>query len=247
MKLRFGLRFWMAGIVVLAAAAVLLMVWQPWKSGEPALTAQDAEQAVLEQYPGKIEQSVLEDGQYKLRLRSESGLYQVAVDAGSGKVNSIERIEAAADTERKTLLSREQVKADLQSRIDGEIAKLELVELEGKQAYQAVIVQQNGTSREMTLDPYTGETLVSRTISSPGRKEGTKSRLLTEDEAAKLALAEIPGEVDDVELRGADGSTPYYLVEIDLADGREATVEVQAISGAIRTVTWDDDEPDSDD
>ncbi|RCX23839.1 peptidase YpeB-like protein [Fontibacillus phaseoli] len=240
------LRFWFAGILVIAAFA-MLMIWRPWESGEPAITAQDAEQTVLDQYPGKIEQSVSEDGQYKLRLRSESGLYQVDVDADSGKVISITQVENKGDTEPKSLLSREQVKAGLQSSTKGgEIVKLELIDQAGKQVYHAVVRQQNDGPLEMTLDPYTAEILSSRIVSSSQQGKGPQDKLLTESEASKLALAEIPGEVDDVELRGVDSGTPYYLVEIDLVDGREATVEINAISGVIRTVTWDEDEPDKD-
>ncbi|WP_410768923.1 PepSY domain-containing protein [Fontibacillus sp. BL9] len=239
------LRSWLAGILVIAGFAVLMMR-QPWKSGEPALTAREAEQTVLAQYPGKIEQSVYENGQYNLRLRSESGLYQVEVNADSGKVNSIIQVENTGDTDQKSLLSREQVKADLQAGIKGEIVKLELIEQSGKQVYHAIVSQQNDGSLEMTLDPYTAEILSSEIVSSPQQGKGTQDRMLTESEASELALAEIPGEVDDVELRGVDSGTPYYLVDIDLVDGREATVEINAISGVIRTVTWDEDEPDKD-
>ena len=38
-----------------------------------------------------------------------------------------------------------------------------------------------------------------------------------------------------------------YLVEIEANDGREATVEINAITGKINTLTWDDDDDDDDD
>lgn len=63
--------------------------------------------------------------------------------------------------------------------------------------------------------------------------------LLTEEEAAQLALQHIPGEVDDVDWKQIDG-TGFYLVEIDLDDGREAIVQIHAITGEVMSVTWDD-------
>lgn len=235
----------LAGMIVFAATAVL-MYWQPWRLGEPELTAQAAEQAVLAQYPGKIEQIKLENGRYELQLRSESGLYQVALDASSGTIDSIRQIEAAAKSESKTLQSREQVKSKLQSLIEGKIDRLELIQQEGEQVYQAVIKLKDGVTKEYILDPYTGEMISSRDIQTPLPEDDKMARLLTEAEASKRALAKVPGLVDDVDLRGTDSGIPYYLIEIDLKDGREATVEVNAISGAIRSVTWDDDEPDED-
>ncbi len=237
-------RFRIRLAVLLVFAAVVIILWHPWKSNKPAISAQAAEQAVLGQYPGTIERNVLEDGLYKLQLRTESGLYRIDLDSRTGRVNAIRLVEAASGAEPKTLQSRDQIKAKLQSRIDGTINKLELVEREGNRVYQAEIVDTSGLSKELVLDPYTGETISSRDLPSVSQGDDSVARLLKESEAAKLALAEIPGTVDDVDLRGVDSGLPYYLVEIDLKDGREATVEVNAISGDIQSVTWERDEPD---
>ncbi|WP_010271240.1 PepSY domain-containing protein [Paenibacillus senegalensis] len=63
--------------------------------------------------------------------------------------------------------------------------------------------------------------------------------LLTEEEAAQRALQHISGEVDDVDLKQIDG-TGFYLVEIELEDGREAIVQIHAITGEVMSVSWDD-------
>ncbi|MEK5447789.1 PepSY domain-containing protein [Paenibacillus sp. FSL R7-0331] len=68
-------------------------------------------------------------------------------------------------------------------------------------------------------------------------------RVVSEAEAVKLALQEVPGEADDVDT-GINEAGAFYLVEINTSDGREAVVQVDAISGAIRSVTWE--EPDDD-
>ena len=47
--------------------------------------------------------------------------------------------------------------------------------------------------------------------------------------------------MDDLEAKNINGMT-YYLVEIEANDGREATVEINAITGKINTLTWDDDQ-----
>nr|WP_246427721.1 PepSY domain-containing protein [Paenibacillus phyllosphaerae] len=71
----------------------------------------------------------------------------------------------------------------------------------------------------------------------------TPSVLLTKDKAAELALKQVSGKVEDVDLEETGGN-PYYLVEIDTPDGREAVVQLHAVSGEAMSVTWDDDEED---
>lgn len=65
--------------------------------------------------------------------------------------------------------------------------------------------------------------------------------LLNEDEASKLALKKVNGTVTDVDIEKVQGKW-YYFVEINTPDGREADVQLNAASGAIISVTWDDND-----
>ncbi len=76
--------------------------------------------------------------------------------------------------------------------------------------------------------------------------EGKVSKSLTEQEAAALALQQVAGIVDDIDLENVNGIT-YYLVDIETEDGREAKVEINAITGEVKSLTWDDDGQDDDD
>lgn len=244
-----GLRrllWWGAGAltVVLLVAVVW---WKPWEPGREQLSAEAAAQAVLAQYPGEILHSTLQDGTYMIQLRSETGLYGVQVDATTAAVQSIQRLETSPQVEEKTLLSREQMKSELSRQRTGEqLVSLELVEQQGSPVYSAVVKAKDNSRQELTIDPYTGEVLSSKAIkAAPSSEAGGKTnepKFLSEKQAKQKALSRVPGEVDDVELRGTNSGNPYYLVEIDLEDGREATVQVNAISGAIRSVTWDKDD-----
>ncbi|WP_434748900.1 PepSY domain-containing protein [Paenibacillus amylolyticus] len=240
------LLWWGAGTL----AVMLLTAWIWWKPWEPArqqLSADAAAQSVLEQYPGEIIHSTLKDGTYLMQLRSETGLYDVQVDAFTAAVQSIKRLEASPQAEEKTLWSREQMKSELLKQRAGEqLVSLELVEQQGSPVYTAVVKARDNSRQELTIDPYTGDILSSKAIKAPpvSGDGGTEKapQFLSEKQAKQKALARVPGEVDDVELRGTNSGNPYYLVEIDLEDGREATVQVNAISGAIRSVTWDKDD-----
>ena len=69
---------------------------------------------------------------------------------------------------------------------------------------------------------------------------------LTEDEVIAIALAEVPGEVRDVELETEDGQQ-VYEVEIIGADGIEMEVEIAADTGyVLEGEAETDDEGDDD-
>ena len=69
---------------------------------------------------------------------------------------------------------------------------------------------------------------------------------LSEEQAIAIALAEIPGAVEEVELEREDGIL-VYEVEIETADGGETEVEINANSGEIIEVSVDNDDDDHDD
>lgn len=74
--------------------------------------------------------------------------------------------------------------------------------------------------------------------SKPERKPKPKKRI-TEEEAAAIALKTVDGKVDDIDLIQS-GGVAYYLVEIDREDGEDGTVQINAITGEVKSVTWDD-------
>lgn len=241
-------------VTALASAAVLLTaLWQPdLRAGEQLMTAQEAERKILQQYPGTIEKTTLEDGQYKLSLQSRTGRYQVIVNANNGEVESIKQLETVKDPGRKTLQSREQVKSGLQSSQEGRVDMLELLQKDGIPFYEALITKKNGSTEAVKVDPYSGKTISSRPVEKPplSDKQDKPVRLITEKQAIKAALARISGTADGVEMRNDKNGVPYYLVEVERSDGSEATVEVNAITGVVRSFMLepaDADSPETDD
>lgn len=62
---------------------------------------------------------------------------------------------------------------------------------------------------------------------------------ITASEAAQIAVNEIGGVVDDIDLEEMGGSL-FYLIEIELHDDLEAVVQVDSLTGAIISISWDD-------
>ncbi|MFD1888059.1 PepSY domain-containing protein [Paenibacillus wenxiniae] len=77
----------------------------------------------------------------------------------------------------------------------------------------------------------------------PGKRPSSSATSITEKQAEQIAIGQVKGEVDDVKFKhsGKTGQQ-YYLVEMDTPDDREAVVQINAISGAVMSVTWDDEE-----
>lgn len=69
---------------------------------------------------------------------------------------------------------------------------------------------------------------------------------LTEAQAVEIALAEVPGDVQETELEREDGMQ-VYEVEILTADGVEMEIEIDANTGEILEVEAEDDDDDDDD
>jgi uncharacterized membrane protein YkoI len=61
-----------------------------------------------------------------------------------------------------------------------------------------------------------------------------------QDAAVEAALAEVPGEVFDVDLEGT-AEAPLWLVEVTDADGAEWDVAVNALDGTVTEVIADND------
>ncbi|MDG0053739.1 PepSY domain-containing protein [Paenibacillus sp. P2(2022)] len=81
--------------------------------------------------------------------------------------------------------------------------------------------------------------------SNPVHKPDPVSLVITENEAAKLAAKAVNGTSDDIELHRNDKGL-YYLVEVEIQDGREAVVQINAVSGSIDSITWEKEKQDHD-
>lgn len=63
--------------------------------------------------------------------------------------------------------------------------------------------------------------------------------IIPKEEAVNIALKEVKGDVDDVDFEEEDGIS-YYFIEIERSDDMEATIQINAVTGEIKTITWDD-------
>ncbi|MEM7730891.1 MAG: PepSY domain-containing protein [Pseudomonadota bacterium] len=65
---------------------------------------------------------------------------------------------------------------------------------------------------------------------------------LTETAAIEIALAQVPGEVQETELEREDGKMVYEVEIIAAADGKEMEVEIDAETGEVLEIEIEDDD-----
>ena len=145
----------------------------------------------------------------------------------------------------QSILSSEEVRAQILEQYKGEITNLEKIEdryLVALQletgTYRLEIAEEDG--RIIRMDR-TGEPSPDddKPAGSDSPVETEKSQPITEEQAKGIALERVNGEIDDIDYESSEEGS-YFLIEVELEDDHEATVQVHAITGEIMTVSWND-------
>lgn len=153
-------------------------------------------------------------------------------------------------------LSQKEAKDLVENRYKGEITKIEqnddnyVIEMDRNQIiYEIRLNASNGEvlsfskvgsrKNEEEKEPIAEDHSEQENQQELSEAESKTKVILTEAAAKEIALKEVDGIVDDIDLE-TSGDLMYYLVEIDTADDREAVVEIHASTGKVISVTWDD-------
>jgi uncharacterized membrane protein YkoI len=230
---------WSICAVLLIAGVISIgTVWNAQNNKAAALSEEEAVSAVLAQYPGEVLDVSLQNDAYLLQMKSDTGLYELQVDAEQGSILSIERLTGELSQEQLAAAFPAEKQGESQM-ADGQVQQTRAEN--GKEAEAA-----GSTDTQISSDS------VSAGKQAAGKKEiegnagpVKPDRIVTEKKAKSIALQQVQGEVEDLDFRD-EGGVRYYLIEIDTPDDREAIVQVNAISGAVMSVAWDEeDDPDS--
>ena len=95
--------------------------------------------------------------------------------------------------------------------------------------------------REVTIDATTGAVVATEEDIDASEADNSP---ITEDEAKEIVLREVGGRVTDVEVERRNGRI-VYEIEIQ-KNGEEADVHVDATTGTIVSIEWEDEEEDDD-
>ncbi|MBS4201096.1 PepSY domain-containing protein [Bacillus sp. FJAT-49732] len=224
---------WFIGILTIAVLSIIFYQWFSMESSK-TISEQEASELVTTKYSGKISQVQLTEDDYIIKLEKNSGLYEVKVNIHTGEISSLTQIKKnQTNIGKNNVLNEEQIKRIATSAGTGKLESLTQTLLNNQLIFTAVLVEKHQRTY-VKVDAHTGKVLSINT-----EKLNEPSKRITKQEAIKIAIRQVPGEVDEVKIKSIDNLT-YYFVEIDTKDDREATIQIQAITGEVKSVTWDD-------
>lgn len=218
--------------LLLAALLVFAAIQFTNVSASESITEGEARELIKDRYQGEILNLQKVNSTYLIEMKRGEGFYQIKLSENGGEILSFEQKDRILNGEQKQL-GEEKIKEIIQAEESGELLSLKRVTHKEKSAFEA-IVQKDEEKIKITVDALNGEILF-RTAD----ETEVPVRNLTEDEAIQIAIKNEPGQVDDISFEETDSGS-YYLVEIEKDDGREAAVQIHAITGTVMSVTWDD-------
>ncbi|MFC4601320.1 PepSY domain-containing protein [Cohnella hongkongensis] len=213
----------LAGYIVMLAAGIGIAaaLWRPWPGHQETLSREALQEAVLARYPGTVKDLVKAEDRYVMLLETDQGSYRVKADAGSGEIVYLERIGAPMNGH-------------------------EPAPTPAPTSAPAPGPSESPPSSPIS-SPSPSPTVPPSTSASPDEGNAKSPAFIGAERAKKLAAAHVKGTAEDVELKGRVAGKAYYLVEVDVEGGRDADVQVNAVSGAIMSVIWDDDDDEESD
>lgn len=226
----------MAAGTVLLGVIVIAFLLNPF-IGSESISAQEAEQSVLELYGGELVGTSEVDNRFAVDFNKADGLYTAMVNKATGQVESMKLIEKK---EPAAQLTEEQAGAAALKKVDGTLESVTY--LKDNQQYEVKIKDEKNITTVLVAAA-TGEigNITAEPIAKPDVKpEPEPDAAITQDEAIALAKQTLDGEVQEAEFVQTEGGG-YYLIEIENEESeREVTVQIHAIRGETLTVEWDD-------
>lgn len=226
----------MAAGTVLLGVIVIAFLLNPF-IGSESISAQEAEQSVLELYGGELVGTSEVDNRFAVDFNKADGLYTAMVNKATGQVESMKLIEKK---EPATRLTEEQAGAAALKKVDGTLESVTY--LKDNQQYEVKIKDEKNITTVLVAAA-TGEigNITAEPIAKPDVKpEPEPDAAITQDEAIAIAKQTLDGEVQEAEFVQTEGGG-YYLIEIENEESeREVTVQIHAIRGETLTVEWDD-------
>lgn len=239
----------MSGMLLLVVVAVsIAYIGVKAKTNIPV---EAAVSTVLEQYNGEVLAASLAGQFYVIKLKSATGLYEVKVDADGGGIYEIAELEryvaenGGTEGQMPTASPSPQATSSPQATPSPSEDNGSNIGT-GNPTDGGIVTDSPQPSAKPSTKPSTKPSAKPTEKPSDGSSSSSPSALITEKKAIELALAQVAGVVEEVELERS-GNKRYYLVEIETAEGKEAQVQINAASGKVMSITWGEDDDEDDD
>ncbi|MFJ5624206.1 PepSY domain-containing protein [Peribacillus loiseleuriae] len=187
--------------------------------------------------------------EYKVEIVNQDTEYDVDIDASTGNILKGEqdvRDQGDMDDEDISTLknvspaiSVENAKKTALANVKGTVTKTELDSDHNRLAYEIKLMTDNGSKAEVKVDATTGKVLKVEIEDEDISAFQNVSPAVSVENAKKIALAKVNGTVTKTEL-DSDHNRLVYEFELMTDQGREAEVKVDATTGKVLKVEFDD-------
>ncbi|QCU18614.1 peptidase [Bacillus altitudinis] len=218
----------LAGCLFILVAFAMLMIQT---IDQKILSEADIKKIIAKDYNGNITNIELINHKqdYTLTLENSNGIYQIIASSSSGQMKEMKQLKSY-------------------QKPNGKNAELQAEEVAVKKVKGTVIQKKEKSDRfiftiqsKKELYQVDVEKDTFKVIEAEKKKPTSKEKKLTKitvEEAIQIAVKEVGGTVDDADLETFSGML-VFEVELDLPDGREAEVLVNAYTGDIEGITYE--------
>ncbi|KML15249.1 peptidase [Bacillus sp. LK10] len=218
----------LAGCLFILVAFAMLMIQTIDKK---ILSEADIKKIIVKDYNGNITNIDLINHKqdYTLTLENSNGIYQIIASSSSGQMKEMKQLKSYQKPNEKN--------AELQAE-EVAVKKVKGTVIQKKEKSDRFIFTIESKKELYQVDV---EKDTFKVIEAEKKKPTSKEKKLTKitvEEAIQIAVKEVGGTVDDADLETFSGML-VFEVELDLPDGREAEVLVNAYTGDIEGITYE--------
>ncbi|MEK4020528.1 PepSY domain-containing protein [Bacillus sp. FSL K6-3176] len=218
----------LAGCLFILVAFAMLMIQT---IDQKILSEADIKKIIAKDYNGNITNINLINHKqdYTLTLENSNGIYQIIASSSSGQMKEMKQLKSYQKPNEKN--------AELQAE-EVAVKKVKGTVIQKKEKSDRFIFTIQSKKELYQVDV---EKDTFKVIEAEKKKPTSKEKKLTKitvEEAIQIAVKEVGGTVDDADLETFSGML-VFEVELDLPDGREAEVLVNAYTGDIEGITYE--------
>lgn len=218
----------LAGCLFILVAFAMIMIQT---IDQKILSEADIKKIIAKDYNGNITNIDLINHKqdYTLTLENSNGIYQIIASSSSGQMKEMKQLKSYQKPNEKN--------AELQAE-EVAVKKVKGTVIQKKEKSDRFIFTIQSKKELYQVDV---EKDTFKVIEAEKKKPTSKEKKLTKitvEEAIQIAVKEVGGTVDDADLETFSGML-VFEVELDLPDGREAEVLVNAYTGDIEGITYE--------
>ncbi|MED1531807.1 PepSY domain-containing protein [Bacillus altitudinis] len=218
----------LTGCLFILVAFAMLMIQT---IDQKILSEADIKKIIAKDYNGNITNIDLINHKqdYTLTLENSNGIYQIIASSSSGQMKEMKQLKSYQKPNEKN--------AELQAE-EVAVKKVKGIVIQKKEKSDRFIFTIQSKKELYQVDV---EKDTFKVIEAEKKKPTSKEKKLTKitvEEAIQIAVKEVGGTVDDADLETFSGML-VFEVELDLPDGREAEVLVNAYTGDIEGITYE--------